>query len=436
MKKIIIALAALLVMQYAGAQVKSPADAKKAVEAAEAAAADVKKADKVATWLKLASTYLDAYTSPMGAGWRGASKAELKLVLNNDPVVSTEDVVLGNTPYTKDVYATRNYYFNPSGILEIIEVTQPVYEDALAKALDAYKKAHEVDEKGTKTKDISAGIADIESKYMDDGVTRYMFGDLKGASRYFEAAVEASECEPYATLDSVALYNAGFTAWQGGEPERALKFFEKCLQVGYYENGEVYSKLGDIYTRDEKEAQAKAVLEEGFTKFPESQSILIGLINYYVNSEEDTDQLFALLDKAKENEPNNASLYYVEGDIHLKLGQKEEAIASYSQASTINPDYEFGYIGIGMLYYNEAIDLSEQAQEELDDAKYDALVEQFEAALLNALDPFEKAFEISKDAAIKSSIAEYLKNIYYRFQERDEKYVKGYEKYNSYIKGE
>ena len=54
MKRILIALAVLLAVQVADAQVKSADAAKKAVEAADKAAQDPKKNTKVATWLKLA----------------------------------------------------------------------------------------------------------------------------------------------------------------------------------------------------------------------------------------------------------------------------------------------------------------------------------------------------------------------------------------------
>ena len=73
MKKILLAIAVLLTVQLADAQVKSPDAAKKAVEAAEAAANDAKKATKVATWLKLATAYMDAYNAPKGSAWLGAS---------------------------------------------------------------------------------------------------------------------------------------------------------------------------------------------------------------------------------------------------------------------------------------------------------------------------------------------------------------------------
>ena len=62
MKKIIIALAVLLSVQFANAQVKPAATAKKAVESAELASQDPKKAPKVATWLNLAKAYMGAYS--------------------------------------------------------------------------------------------------------------------------------------------------------------------------------------------------------------------------------------------------------------------------------------------------------------------------------------------------------------------------------------
>ena len=53
---------------------------------------------------------------------------------------------------------------------------------------------------------------------------------------------------------------------------------------------------------------------------------------------------------------------------------------------------------------------------------------------MNALEPFEKAFAISKDDTIKVSIAEYLKNIYYRFSTKGGEYEAGYNKYNQIVK--
>ena len=435
MKRILIALAVLLSVQVADAQTKTPEVAKKAVEAADAAAQNPKKATKVATWLKLATSYMDAYNAPIGNAWVGASKQELSLLMAGQKPVSVENVVIEGQPFSKEIYADKELYFNQAGQLIIIKVTKPVVEDALAKAIDAYEKAYEVDVKKTKVKDINTGLQTIAQKYLDEGMTCYTFGDMAGASSLFEKAAETSATAPLSVVDTTAIYNAGFTAWAVKDYERAKKFFEQCLANNYYyEGGEVYAKLADVYKNLGDSAKAVQTLENGFTAFPQSQSILIGLINYYIESGENADRLFVLIDEAKKNEPNNASLYYVEGNIHKQLGNVEKAVESYYECAEINPDYEFGYIGAGILFYEKAVELSEKASNEFDDKKYEALVAQVEESLLSALEPFEKAYNVSKDPSLKVSIAEYLKNIYYRFSSKGAQYEEGYNKYNEIVR--
>ncbi len=437
MKRILIALAVLLAVQVADAQTKSPEAARSAIEKAEAASKDAKKAAKTATWTKLAKAYMDAYNVPAGNVWLGASKQELQqiLIIGAQKPLSTETVEVAGEPFLKEVYEDKDLYFNGAGQLAIIDVTRPVVEDALAGAFNAYKNAWEVDVKGKKAKEISDGLADISRKYLDEGMTAYQFGNLTKASILFEKAADAAATEPYAQVDTTAIYNAGYTAWAAQDYERAQKFFEKCLDVKYYyEGGEVFAKLGDVYAKLGDAAKGAQVLEQGFVMFPQSQSILIGLINYYISSGENADRLFVLINEAKKNEPNNASLYYVEGNIYKELKQTENAIAAYYQCAEINPEYEFGYIGAGILYYEQAIELQEAASNEMDDAKYQVLVKDFETALRNALEPFEKAFNVTKDQQLKISIAEYLKNIYYRFSSEGPEYEAGYRKYDEIVK--
>ena len=120
--------------------------------------------------------------------------------------------------------------------------------------------------------------------------------------------------------------------------------------------------------------------------------------------------------------------YYVEGNIHNQLGETEAAIASYDKCAEVNPSYEYGYIGKGILYYNKAVEIQEMANSENDDAKYDALVKEFESTLKSCVEPFEKAFELTQTEDVKASVAEYLKNACFRFRE-DETYAAKYQKY-------
>lgn len=430
MKKILLALAVLASMQVANAQVKSAADAKKAVEAAEAAASNEKKAVKTATWLKLGQEYVKAYDAPTGNIIPGSSKTELALMMGSEKPVSTEAVEIQGTPYTKEVYADKNLYFNANGQLAVIEVTKPVYADALEKAIAAYQKAYELDASHSKSKDIAAAFDLIGQKYNTEAYNKYTLGDLASASKCFEKAAEVEALAPLSKIDTTSIYNAGFTAWATKDMSKAKELFEKCYNLGYYyEGGEVFAKLADVDTLN-----TKKYLEEGFEKFPQSQSILIGLINYYLKSNESTDRLFELLDKAKANEPNNASLFYVEGNIRSQLGDTENAVKAYRKCAEINPEYEYGFIGEGTMYYNKAIEVQTKAQDELDDTKYMALVKEFEEDLKACIPAFEKAFEVTKSEQVKAGVAEYLKNAYYRFRDEGADYKAGYEKYSTYGK--
>lgn len=425
MKKILLALAMFAAIQVADAQVKSAADVKKSVEAAEAATQNVKKAVKTATWLKLGQEYVKAYDAPTGNILPGSNKTELTLMMGSEKPVSSEEVTVNNERYTKDVYADKNLYFNQNGQLVIIEVTKPVYEDALERAVKAYQKAYELDEKHAKDKDVAAAFDYIGQKYVSEAFNKYTFGDVATASKLFEKAADVEALAPLSKIDTSVIYNAGFTAMAAKDNERALKFFKRCYDLGYYyEGGEVFARLAEVDTLN-----TKKYLEEGFSKFPQSQSILIGLINYYLKNNEDTETLFGLLDKAKANEPNNASLFYVEGNIRAQLGQIDKAVVAYEECAKINPEYEYGFIGEGTMFYNRAIELQTKAQEEIDDAKYMALVKEFEESLKSCIAPFEKAFEITKDANIKAGIASYLKNAFYRFREESADNQTKYEKY-------
>ena len=426
MKRILFVLALAAAFQVAGAQVK-PEAARKALAAAEANAQNVKKNTKAAVWQKLGDAYVNAYDAPVGSiqpGWP-------RNLVTEKPMTE-ETVEVGGQPMTKLVYADKNIYIDGAGNVSLVEVTAPIVEGALDKAVEAYSKAYSMDPKTAKA--VTAALESISGKYVNEAYNAYTFGKYAEASVDFEKAAAVAATAPLSKIDTNSVYNAGLMAHMVEDYPRAEKFFQASANNGYYgETGDVYAYLSEIKMNLKDTLGAKVVLEEGFTKFPESQRILIGLINFYLSNNEDPEKLFSLLDQAKKNEPNNGSLYYVEGNIRTQLKQYDEAVAAYEKCAEIQPGYEFGYIGEGIMFYNRAIDIQTLAQEELDDNKYMALVAEFEQNLKACIAPFEKAFDMTKDEGVKASIAEYLKNSFYRFRDEDQKFMDGYEKYNAYV---
>ena len=432
MKKIMITLALALAVQAVNAQeIKSPAEIKSALISAEKASLDAKKAEKLATWMKLGQVNLDAYVTAQGYGTIGQGEQEIQLLMSAEKNAPVSEETVSGVPMKKVSYSTADYYYQ-DGRLAMVKITKPYSDDALGKAAAAYAKAQALDVKGQKTKDINAALEMIDRFYNDEAYVAYRFGDMKAASENFEKAASAAAQAPLCKIDSAAIYNAGFTAWSAGDFDRSKEFFGKALDINYAgESGDAYVKLADIADKQGDKALSKSWLEQGFTKFPQSQGILVGLINYYLTSGESTNELFGLLDKAKANEPNNASLYYVEGNIHKNLGETDAAIASYDKCSEINPNYEYGYIGKGILYYEQALKFQDLASSEMDDAKWDAYMKQFEAALKGCIEPFEKAYEVCKDETVRKNVCEYLKNACFRFRTEDDSYMKKYEKYSA-----
>lgn len=438
MRKVLLTLAILASSQAAFAQANQEA-LRGAIDKAQVAAQNPKKAVKPATWTSLAQAYLNAYTAPTSNVLQGVDRVQLALTMGKDKPVSTENVVLGGVEYSKDVYADKNLYFNAAGQMEFTEVTKPVVEDALAKALEAYKKAHEVDAKGQKTEDITNGIMRISENFAADATTAYRIGDMSKAKVLFEQAYETSLVKPYARIDTASLSNAGLVAFMSNDFASARKFYEKCLDYGYFgDNGSVYARLADCAQKLDTSAvgrtKAKEYLEEGFQKYPNSEENLYGLINYYSASGESADQLFELIGKAKANSPENPSIYYVEGNAYAKLDRYDEALASYREAQKVDPNFNWGYIGEGTLHTALADKLVDEAQKTFDDKKYTELVDQYYKAMAAGIEVYEKAIAITKDENLQRTIGDILKTLYYRLRDQDPKYQAGYDKYSELYK--
>lgn len=435
MKKILIVLALVASVQVASAQqVKSVEAAKSAVEAAKAATLDSKKNMKMATWLKYAQALVDAYNASAGNGLLNTPKEQMAFLMGKDKPTSTETVTIDGEPWTKEVYDTKNYYYAPNGILTMVEITAPAVPDALAEAVKAYENAAKLDTKGQKTKDIVAALQDIASKYVSDGYTAYSLQRYAESSNLFEKAAAAAATAPLSQIDTNSIYSAGVTAAVSGDTQRTKKFMEQCLGLGYDAKGEVYARLAEVAEKEGDTQKSKEYLETGFLKNASNQTILVGLINYYLNNEADSDRVFELFATAEANEPNNPSLYANEGSAYAKLGNEEKALMSFRKAGEVDPNYVYGYTGEGSYWLEKAAKLLDEATVTEDYKKWESLVNEANEIYKQCIVPFEKAFNITDDEQVKLGCAEYLKSIYYRFSSDSDDYMNKYKEFDAFVK--
>lgn len=434
MKKLLFAVVSLLMIaSQAGAQSKAAADALKALDKAKADVENPKKGVQPATWVKLANAYMNCFDAPAQGLLQGSPQMQVKLLIKDQQVVSSEQVEKGGKLYTADNYADKTLYYDENGMLVTWTITKPVLEGALDLSFEALNKAAELDTQNKQAKAIKESVTNLKNKYYDAAMSDYTLGNYAGASVGFEKTYNVSNHPAIAVIDTTMAYYTAVTANMAKDSDRAIKFYEYCLSINYELDGDIRASLADNYKAKGDTVKCKEILTTAFEKFPTSQSVLVSLINIYLESNDDPEKVLTILKVAQGNEPNNASLVYAEGSVYRKLNKFEEAIAAFDKAAQIDAKYVYAPFAAGCAYYDWAVDIQDKAQNELDDNKYAALLEQMEKTLESAIVPFEKAFEVSEDADIKLACAEYLKNIYFRFREKGENYQASYDKFNKYV---
>ena len=431
MKKLLFTLALVCSLQFAFAQ-KPDAEMQKAVDKALSAAQDAKKATKANTWMNLAKAYWTAYNNPIANIAPGLDKNTFKM-MNKEQPASISNVTIGGEEYEKMQLSHVDVYFNQAGMLAIVDVTKPsVPGDLLGEAAKAYVKAFEL---GAKDKDVDPKLQEVVNAYYNDAFTAYSLGDMPKASDLFKGAADWSLTAPCSVRNDDAAYNCAFTALASKNYDRAIQYYNKCLENGYTSDGNIYASLSECALAQADTLSAKNYLATGLTSFPDNASILTSLINLYLQTNEDPKKIVELLDEAKKAMPDNPSLYYVEGNILAGVKDYDEALTAYNEALKIEPKYDMAYYGIANVALKKSEDLiaERDALDVREWKKYDELNEQVTKIFEGAIEPFEKCYEVSANPDVKAAAADFLKRLNFQLRGVDPKYQAAYEKWNEIV---
>ena len=431
MKKLFFTLALVCSLQLAYAQ-KPDAEMQKGVDKALDATKDAKKAAKSATWMNLAKAYMAAYNNPVTNITPGIDKATFS-IMNKEQPVSVSNVTLGGQAYEKMEFSHVDCYFNQAGILAVVDVTKPaVAGDILGEAAKAYVKAFELGEKAEK---VDPKLQEVVEAYYNDAFTAYSLGNMAKASDLFKGAADWSFTAPCSVPNDDAAYNCAFTALAGKNYDRAVEYYNKCLGRNYTSEGNIYAALSECSLAKADTLAAKNYLATGLTAFPDNASILTNLINLYLQTKEDPKKIVELLDEAKKAMPDNASLYYVEGNIYAGVKDFEAALSAYNKGLEIDPKYDMAYYGIAniALKKGEALIDEMNALDVREYKKYDELNAQLIEVYKSAIEPFEKCYEVSANPDVKAAAADFLKRLNFQLRGVDAKYQEGYEKWNALV---
>ena len=303
------------------------------------------------------------------------------------------------------------------------------YDNLLNEAYKNYKKAFEMDTLNKlQNQATDLNLYDFYNKLFMQGVDYFNTEKYKEAGELWEYAVDIRQ---YSTImnesiDTSTMYNVAIAAMREGNHEKAIKFFKKVTEYDYNE-GNTFILIKNSYLALNDSANAVKTLQEGFEKYPEDQNVLIELINYYLTAGASQSAL-EYLSLAKEKDPTNASFHHAEGTLFDKMEDFDKSVASYEKAIELNPEFFDSYYNLGVLYFNNAVKIAEEANMTLDDKKYEELKKEADEVFNQAIPLFEKCHELDSNDI---NTMDNLKILYYRLK-MDEKHEEMKAKIDAY----
>jgi tetratricopeptide (TPR) repeat protein len=248
--------------------------------------------------------------------------------------------------------------------------------------------------------------------------------DFEGAYKAFKKHIEIPELDmmqnekiqkemPRDSIYTQYKYYAAIFAVQAQLHEQAIAVLEQ-LKDGDYEAVSVNQFLYQEYVELKDTVKFVATLQDAIARFPQESWFLQNLINYYINSGQES-MAIDYLDLAITREPNVGQYYNSKGSILARIGRFEESFAEFDKAIALEPTNALFLSSLGYAY----IDLGNKIN---DDAAYLSAKEykkekvKIDAAFKKALEYFEKAYELepTNDEYKRS-----LRTMYYRLGMND-----------------
>lgn len=429
MKRIILLFSAALISVSLLAQTSKSVNfnsLEKKIQKSNERITHVKHGLNYATWISRGELMMEAYEAMTLSARAGMTTNEFNIIVGV-PKQQSEKEVDGQT--ITEFQMDRVNFFFINGQLEYWVFTNNIVENPLSEAYNSFMKAKELDAKGKGSKKLSENLTKLKYHFISEGTAKYAQKEYKESSKYFGVSVEIGELPLVNVVDTVVVYYAGLSAQVGGDNENAVKYYKKALDYKYTADGNIYYNIFEAFAQLERDKEGLEYLQTGFLKFPKNQSILYGLINYYISKGDDPKLVLDYIHKAMETDATEPSLHFAEGTLHDKLENFVEAEKSYKKAIELSPNFFDAIYNLGALYFNAGVKYLEEANKvparEIE--KYDAVMAKANGEFKKSIPYMEKAYELNPK---NKAVVETLRNLYFRFRIEGDEMQKKYEQMN------
>ncbi|MBA4411347.1 MAG: hypothetical protein C0397_18250 [Odoribacter sp.] len=305
--------------------------------------------------------------------------------------------------------------------------------DPLTIALDSYLKAIQLDDKDRFSKSVKIKLTLLIGDLTNQAIAAFNEENFEKALKSFEMIMAIEQTPVYKAddpnaVDTVIMFNAGLAAYNAQNYDKAIEYYKQAAKYKY--NGaKTYTLISSSYLQKKDTVGALEVLQEGLKEYSQESSLLVEIINIYINKN-NVDEAIKYLEMAIAQDPKNATFYFAQGTMYDKLQKEvitqtqtgnnysEEATKCYLKAIELKDDYFDAYYNLGALYYNKGViqvdvaNLVPSNQPE----KYEVEKNKADIEFKKAIPYMEKAHEINPTDRFT---LESLKTLYYRLKMLD-----------------
>ena len=392
----------------------------KKIAKSDAAIADLKKSEKASTWVDRGDLFIKVAEAPVAGLYKNQDIVTAGVLFGKTQKGKEK---IGDVEYVTNKFSYFKVYSKPNGNIEFWDQTKFVDKNALRKATDAFYKAYELDNKNSKVK---KGLGEVVNLYKTDADNFFSMRRYADASGAFAKAYELQLHPSIMVIDTNSVYNAGLLATFAGKYDDGLKYLTEAYKLDDFNNGDTYYYMYYCYFGQKKYKEAKDILFEGLSKFPDNKDIVEGLLNVYIQSGEDPSEIIPIVKKAVDAAPKNPVLWGGLGRIYDALKQPSDAVEAFEQVVKLAPKDADNNYNLGLLYTKKGDALNKEINSKSfpSQKEYDAALNEVKDVYQQAIPSLEKALELRPN---NLATVELLKNICFRVRDREgmkEKYDK------------
>jgi len=301
--------------------------------------------------------------------------------------------------------------------------TTGLVDEPLFVAYDSYLKAIEYDEGSKYAKSIIIDLTFLQTDLSNYAIASYEKQRFDISLKCFELylaigalPVMNQSSGGQVVVDTAIVYNAGLAAYKAQNWDKSIEYFTKSAKLNY--NGPAsFNFAYKAYLEKGDTLNYLKTLKEGFETYPNDETLLVELINFYI-SKGKSDDAIKYIDLAISEKPNNATLFTAKGSMLERMGKVEESIEFYKKAIVVDSTQFAPYYNLSVIFYNRGVEVINGANQlpPSQTEKYEVEIEKAKEHFRQSLPYIEKAYTIDSS---EMAILESLKTIYYRLQMND-----------------